>query len=53
MAEASGDLPTSRLFALLRESRWLLLVAGAMYIALVLYGYDRADPSWSHSASQR
>ncbi|MDD2914306.1 MAG: DNA translocase FtsK 4TM domain-containing protein [Gallionella sp.] len=51
MAEASGDLPTNKLFALLRESRWLLLVTGAMYIALVLYGYDRADPAWSHSAS--
>ncbi len=50
MAEVSGDLPTNKLFVLLRESRWLLLVAGALYIALVLYGYDHADPAWSHSA---
>ncbi|OFZ66169.1 MAG: cell division protein FtsK [Betaproteobacteria bacterium RBG_16_56_24] len=51
MAEVSGDFPTNKLFALLREARWLLLSAGALYVALVLYGYDRADPSWSHSVS--
>ncbi|MDO8812419.1 MAG: DNA translocase FtsK 4TM domain-containing protein [Gallionella sp.] len=51
MVEASGDLPTNKLFTLLRESRWLLLVACALYIALVLYGYNRADQAWSHSAS--
>jgi S-DNA-T family DNA segregation ATPase FtsK/SpoIIIE len=51
MAEASGGLPTNKLFTLLRESRWLLLVACALYIALVLHGYNRADPAWSHSAS--
>ena len=37
---------------LLRESRWLLLVAVALYLILVLYGYDRADSAWSHSASK-
>ncbi|TAJ77955.1 MAG: DNA translocase FtsK [Gallionellaceae bacterium] len=42
---------TEKLFALLRESRWLLLVVIASYLALILYGYDRADPAWSHSAS--
>lgn len=51
MAEASRSLPPSKLFILLRESRWLLLIAGAIYIALVLFGYDPADPAWSHSAS--
>ncbi len=40
-----------RLLGLLRESRWLLLVAVALYLILILVGYDRADPSWSHSAS--
>jgi DNA segregation ATPase FtsK/SpoIIIE, S-DNA-T family len=40
-----------RLLGLLRESRWLLLVAVALYLILILIGYDRADPSWSHSAS--
>ena len=36
---------------MLRESRWLLLVAVAVYLVLILYGYDRSDPAWSHSAS--
>ncbi|MCX7188501.1 MAG: DNA translocase FtsK 4TM domain-containing protein [Proteobacteria bacterium] len=40
-----------RLAALLRESRLILLGAAAIYLILVLYGYDRNDPAWSHSAS--
>jgi S-DNA-T family DNA segregation ATPase FtsK/SpoIIIE len=51
MAEASGDSSANKLLALLRESRWLLLIASALYIALALYGYNRVDPAWSHSAS--
>ena len=39
------------MLGLLRESRWLLLVACALYFTVALYGYDRADPAWSHSAS--
>ncbi|MBU0622799.1 MAG: DNA translocase FtsK 4TM domain-containing protein [Gammaproteobacteria bacterium] len=38
-----------RLLGLLRESRWLLLAALAAYLVLILGGYDRADPAWSHS----
>jgi len=51
MAEARGDLLTNKLFALLRESRWILLVAGALYFTVALYGYNPADPAWSHSVS--
>src|SRR5512135_1915124 len=40
-----------RLLGLLRESRWLLLVAVALYLILILFGFDRGDPSWSHSAT--
>ncbi|MBA0903289.1 MAG: DNA translocase FtsK 4TM domain-containing protein [Candidatus Nitrotoga sp.] len=40
-----------RLAVLLRESRLILLGAAAFYLILVLYGYDRNDPAWSHSAS--
>lgn len=43
--------PSSRLVALLRESRLLLLVAVTIYLILVLYGFDRNDPAWSNSAS--
>ncbi len=49
-ATKSSPLP-ARLVALLRESRWLLLLAAALYVVLILYGYDRNDPAWSHSAS--
>ena len=49
-SEKSPPLP-GRLAALLREARWLLLVAVAAYLILILYGYDRSDPAWSHSAS--
>ena len=51
MAEASGDFSTHKLLVLLRESRWLLMVACALYFTVALYGYNPADPAWSHSAS--
>jgi len=40
-----------RLAGLLRESRWWLLVAAAVYLVLVLSTYDQADPGWSHSVA--
>ncbi|MES1980980.1 MAG: DNA translocase FtsK 4TM domain-containing protein [Pseudomonadota bacterium] len=49
-ADKSAPLP-ARLVSLLRESRWLLLLALAFYLILILYGYNRGDPAWSHSAS--
>ncbi len=42
---------SGRLAALLRESRLLLLVAVAIYLILILYGYDQNDRGWSHSIS--
>ncbi len=51
LPESSRPPLPERLLGLLRESRWLLLVAVALYLILILYGYNRADPSWSHSAS--
>jgi DNA segregation ATPase FtsK/SpoIIIE, S-DNA-T family len=35
----------------LRESRWIAIVAVAIYLALILVTFDRADPGWSHSAA--
>ncbi|MBI4754965.1 MAG: DNA translocase FtsK 4TM domain-containing protein [Betaproteobacteria bacterium] len=35
---------------MLQEVRWLILGAAALYLALVLIGYDRGDPGWSHAA---
>jgi len=51
MADARVDSPAGKVWVLLRESRWLLFTACAIYFAVALYGYDRADPAWSHSVS--
>jgi S-DNA-T family DNA segregation ATPase FtsK/SpoIIIE len=47
---ARNPLPP-KIAALLRESWWLALLALALYLLLVLYTYDTADPGWSHSVS--
>ena len=41
----------ARLAGLVREAKWLVVVALALYLALVFSTYDRADPGWSHSAT--
>jgi len=43
-----GPLPPG-ISALLRETRWLALLALALYLALALFTYHKADPGWSHS----
>jgi S-DNA-T family DNA segregation ATPase FtsK/SpoIIIE len=47
---SSAPLP-AKLAGLLREARWLVLVALAAYLLLVLATFHKADPGWSHSAS--
>ncbi|MFA6312732.1 MAG: DNA translocase FtsK 4TM domain-containing protein [Sterolibacterium sp.] len=51
MADNSLDqaLP-ERIVALLQEARWLALGVAALYLGLILGGFDRADPGWSHAA---
>ncbi len=52
MAEKSSGVPLpARLAGLLREARWLLLVAIATYLLLIFATFHRGDPSWSHSAT--
>ncbi|HEX8873480.1 MAG TPA: DNA translocase FtsK 4TM domain-containing protein, partial [Nitrosospira sp.] len=46
----SGALPP-RVVRLLRESAGLVLLGVVLYLALILYGYDRLDPGWSHSGN--
>jgi S-DNA-T family DNA segregation ATPase FtsK/SpoIIIE len=47
---AKNPLPP-KLAALVRES-WLFALLGlALYLALILYTYNKADPGWSHSAT--
>jgi S-DNA-T family DNA segregation ATPase FtsK/SpoIIIE len=48
LKENQAPLP-GKIAALLRESRWFILIAAAAYLALVLLTFDRADPGWSHS----
>jgi len=36
---------------LLREARWILFIALALFLALILFTYDRNDPGWSHAVT--
>ncbi len=46
---AAQPLP-ERIAALVHEARWLAVAAVGLYLALILWGYDKADPGWSRSA---
>ena len=48
LKENQAPLP-GKIAALLRESRWFIVIAAAAYLALVLFTFDRADPGWSHA----
>jgi len=39
-----------RIAAILHETRWLVAAAVGLYLALIFWGYDPADPGWSRSA---
>jgi S-DNA-T family DNA segregation ATPase FtsK/SpoIIIE len=39
-----------KIVGLLHEARWLLLGGCALFLALILAGYQPADPGWSHAA---
>ena len=50
MAENPKDHPLpEKIAALLQEARWLALAALAIYVGLILAGFDKADPGWSHA----
>lgn len=38
-----------RIAGLLQETRWLILGVVSVYVAMVLVGYNKADPGWSHA----
>jgi S-DNA-T family DNA segregation ATPase FtsK/SpoIIIE len=46
----SAPLP-AKLAGLLREAKWLLMVAAAGYLLLILLTHQAADPGWSRSAT--
>ncbi|ANQ84533.1 putative cell division protein [Azoarcus olearius] len=45
----SQPLP-EKISLLLQEARWLILGVMSLYVGLVLIGYNKADPGWSHAA---
>ncbi len=47
---SAAPLP-AKLASLLREAKWLVLVALAAYLLLILATYHKEDPGWSHSAT--
>jgi len=49
-SEPASPLP-EKIGIILQESRWLALVALASFIGLALWGFNRADPGWSHAVS--
>jgi S-DNA-T family DNA segregation ATPase FtsK/SpoIIIE len=51
IAERTPAPLPGKIARLLRESKWLLIILAAVYVAMVLLTYDRADPGWSHSAT--
>jgi S-DNA-T family DNA segregation ATPase FtsK/SpoIIIE len=50
VAKGGTPLP-ARLAGLLREARWLLVIAAGLYLLLVFATFQRSDPGWSHSAT--
>lgn len=44
-----SSIKPSRMAILLSEARWLILVAAATYLAMILLSYSTHDPAWSQS----
>ena len=49
-SEAPSPLP-EKIGIILQESRWLALIALAVFLGLALWGFHRGDPGWSHAVS--
>ena len=47
-SRAPSPLP-EKIAVLLEESRWLILIVVASFLALSLWGYNPDDPGWSHA----
>ncbi len=54
LSERAPSLNTAplpeKIAALVHEARWLVAAVAAAYLALILWGFDRGDPGWSHAA---
>jgi S-DNA-T family DNA segregation ATPase FtsK/SpoIIIE len=51
VAEKTAAPLPAKLAGLVREAKWLALVALALYLLLIFSTFNRADPGWSHSAT--
>ena len=49
-SSSAVSLP-DRLASVLQETRWILFIAVGGYLALALFGFNVADPGWSHAAT--
>jgi S-DNA-T family DNA segregation ATPase FtsK/SpoIIIE len=52
VAEKTAAPLPAKLAGLVREAKWLVLVALALYLLIVFSTFHRADPGWSHSATE-
>jgi S-DNA-T family DNA segregation ATPase FtsK/SpoIIIE len=53
LGQKGGPAPLpARLAGLVREAKWLLLGALALYLLLVFVTYHRGDPGWSHTGTE-
>ena len=50
LSPPSPSLP-DRLATILQETRWIFFIAVGGYLALSLFGFNVADPGWSHAAT--
>ena len=51
MSEPVSEPLPEKIASLVHEARWLLVGLLGIYLVLILLGYDRADPGWSHAST--
>ncbi|AJP48988.1 cell division protein FtsK [Rugosibacter aromaticivorans] len=50
ISTTSPPLP-EKIALLVQEARWLLVGVCGVYLAIILWGFNPADPGWSHAAT--
>ena len=51
MTEDSPAPLPEKIASLVHEAHWLLVGLLGIYLSLILWGYERMDPGWSHAAT--
>ena len=53
LAQRNPSVPLpEKIAALVHEVRWLLVAGVGLYLALILWGFNPADPGWSHAVHE-